>query len=247
MIIRPVSRIFCASALAIATAAGAATAGGTVAAGSVAAIAAPHGSAPRLGSVPLRACTKRPRTYCGHLMVPLDYASAASPRIRIGFRWLPASGHATGTVLAVEGGPGFATTGTQGAYLAQMGSLKRTRNLLLVNLRGTGNSTVINCPALEHAGSKQYGRRFNRLVAGVRTAAQPHLALPRRRLGARLRPVQHRLHGQGCIRRAARPAPRAGGPVRRLLRKLVLAGLRLPLPGAAAVGDAGLHLPGARP
>jgi len=98
-------------------------------------------------------------------MVPLDYASAASPRIRIGFRWLPASGHAVGTVLAVEGGPGFATTGTQGAYLAQMGPLKRTRNLLLVNLRGTGNSTVINCPGLEHAGSKQYGRRFNRLVA----------------------------------------------------------------------------------
>ena len=98
-------------------------------------------------------------------MVPLDYASAASPRIRVGFRWLPASGHAAGTVLAVEGGPGFATTGTQGAYLAMMGPLKRTRNLLLVNLRGTGNSTVINCPGLEHAGSKQYGQRFNRLVA----------------------------------------------------------------------------------
>ena len=98
-------------------------------------------------------------------MVPLDYASAASPRIRVGFRWLPASGHAAGTVLAVEGGPGFATTGTQGAYLAMMGPLKRTRNLLLVNLRGTGNSTVIDCPGLEHAGSKQYGQRFNRLVA----------------------------------------------------------------------------------
>jgi pimeloyl-ACP methyl ester carboxylesterase len=119
----------------------------------------------RLGSVGLQACTKRPRTYCGHLMVPLDYASAASPRIRIGFRWLPASGHAAGTVVAVEGGPGFATTGTQGAYLAMMGPLKRTRNLLLVNLRGTGNSTVIDCPGLEHAGSKQYGQRFNRLVA----------------------------------------------------------------------------------
>ncbi len=149
----------------IATAAGAAVAGGPVAAGSVAAVAAPHGPVLRLGSVGLRACTKRPRTYCGHLMVPLDYASAASPRIRIGFRWLPASGQAAGTVLAVEGGPGFATTGTQGAYLAMMGPLKRTRNLLLVNLRGTGNSTVINCPGLEHAGSKQYGQRFNRLVA----------------------------------------------------------------------------------
>jgi pimeloyl-ACP methyl ester carboxylesterase len=98
-------------------------------------------------------------------MVPLDYAAAASPRIRIGFRWLPASGPPAGTVLAVEGGPGFATTGTQGAYLAMMGPLKRTRNLLLVNLRGTGNSTLINCPGLEHAGSRQHGPRFNRLVA----------------------------------------------------------------------------------
>jgi hypothetical protein len=93
-------------------------------------------------------------------MVPLDYASAASPWIRMGFRWLPASGPAAGTVLAVEGGPGFATTGTQGAYLAMMGPLKRTRNLLLVNLRGTGNSTLINCPGLEHAGSRQHGPRF---------------------------------------------------------------------------------------
>jgi pimeloyl-ACP methyl ester carboxylesterase len=149
----------------MATAAGAALAGGPMAASPAAAAAAPQGSVLRLGSVGLRACTKRPRTYCGHVMVPLDYASAASPRIRVGFRWLPASGHAAGTVLAVEGGPGFATTGTQGAYLAMMGPLKRTRNLLLVNLRGTGNSTVINCPGLEHAGSKQYGQRFNRLVA----------------------------------------------------------------------------------
>ena len=144
-------------------------AGGPAAAGSVArsvaAVAAPRGPVLRLGSVGLRACTKRPRTYCGHIMVPLDYASAASPRIRIGFRWLPASGDAAGTVLAVEGGPGFATTGTQGAYLAMMGPLKRTRNLLLVNLRGTGNSTVINCPGLEHAGTRQSGQRFNRLVA----------------------------------------------------------------------------------
>jgi len=80
----------------------------------------------------------------------LDYAAAASPRIRIGFRWLPASGHATGTVLAVEGGPGFATTGTQGAYLAMMGTLKRTRNLLLVDLRGTGMSSPFTCSALQN-------------------------------------------------------------------------------------------------
>ena len=46
--------------------------------------------------------------------MPLDYSSAASPAIHIGFRWLPAP-HPVGTVLAVEGGPGFATTGTEPA------------------------------------------------------------------------------------------------------------------------------------
>jgi pimeloyl-ACP methyl ester carboxylesterase len=161
VIIRSLSRVGCAVVLAMATA----VAGGPAAIGPAAAAGAPRGSVLRLGAVGLHACTKRPRTFCGHLMVPLDYGSAASPRIRIGFRWLPASGHAAGTVLAVEGGPGFATTGTQGAYLAMLGPLKRTRNLLLVNLRGTGNSTPVNCPGLEHAGSKQYGQRFNRLVA----------------------------------------------------------------------------------
>ena len=130
--------------------------------------AAAPGSA-RVGDVTVRRCAQVPLTYCGGLAVPLDYSSAASPDIHIGFRWLPATGtrHSTGTVLAVEGGPGFASTGTEPAYVAMMGSLARTRNLLLVNLRGTGNSTPVNCPGLEHYGRSQhqYGRAFNQLVA----------------------------------------------------------------------------------
>ncbi|MBV9165025.1 MAG: alpha/beta hydrolase [Solirubrobacterales bacterium] len=125
----------------------------------------------RLGSLVLHRCGTSPLRYCGGLAVPLDYAAgAASPMIHIGFRWLPATAtrRGKGTVLAVEGGPGFATTGTQGAYVAMMGSLRRTRNLLLVNLRGTGNSTLIDCPGLEHYGhtQRQYGRAFDHLVAG---------------------------------------------------------------------------------
>ena len=136
--------------------------------------AAPPGAAGRRGGTPvlrvgrlgLRLCAKRPLTFCGRMPVPLDYSSPASPDIGIGFRWLPATGpHATGTVLAVEGGPGFATAGTEPQYLAMMGPLRRTRNLLLVNLRGTGNSAPVNCPGLEHAGPRQSGGHFNGLVA----------------------------------------------------------------------------------
>jgi pimeloyl-ACP methyl ester carboxylesterase len=123
----------------------------------------------RVGRLTLRRCAQSPLTYCGVLAVPLDYASPASPDIRIGFRWLPATAEAraAGTVLAVEGGPGFATTGTEAAYVAMAGAVLHTRNMLLVNLRGTGNSTPVNCRSLEDYGrvQSQDGTAFDRAVA----------------------------------------------------------------------------------
>ncbi len=127
------------------------------------------GPAITVGSRTLHRCGRSPLAYCGSLEVPLDYSSAASPDIRIGFRWLPATGtgRAAGTILAVEGGPGFASTGTEAEYVAQAGPLLRSRNMLLVNLRGTGGSTSVNCPALEHYGriQAQDGPAFDRAVA----------------------------------------------------------------------------------
>ncbi len=119
----------------------------------------------QVGTITLRRCAAKPLTFCGGLAVPLDYSSADSPRIHLGFRWLPATGHATGTILAVEGGPGYASTGSESQYLAMTGRLLTTRNLLLIDLRGTGTSTPVNCPGLEHAGERQYGRHFDQLVA----------------------------------------------------------------------------------
>jgi pimeloyl-ACP methyl ester carboxylesterase len=123
----------------------------------------------RVGRLTLRSCERSPVAYCGGLKVPLDYSSAASPDIHIGFRWLPATAtaHAAGTILAVEGGPGFASTGTEPQYVAMAGPLLQTRNMLLVNLRGTGNSTPINCQRLEHYGrvQDQGGPAFDKAVA----------------------------------------------------------------------------------
>ena len=122
----------------------------------------------RLGQVTVRKCATAPLTYCGGLSVPLDYSAKGSPDIHVGFVWLPATHdkRAAGTVLAVEGGPGFATTGTEPEYAAMLGSLRKTRNLLLVNLRGTGNSTLVNCAGLENFGDvqHQYGPAFDQLV-----------------------------------------------------------------------------------
>jgi len=121
----------------------------------------------RVGSVTLRKCASKPLDYCGGIKTPLDYSTAASPEIRITFHWLPATRRARGTILAVEGGPGYASTGSQWLYRQMMGPLTQNRNLLLVDLRGTGTSTPVNCPGLERYGrtQHQYGPAFNHLVA----------------------------------------------------------------------------------
>ena len=55
-----------------------------------------------------------------------------------------------GTILAIQGGPGYATTDYAPSYRATFLPLLKTRNLLLVNLRGTGNSSSFTCKALQN-------------------------------------------------------------------------------------------------
>ncbi len=54
---------------------------------------------------------------------------------------------AASTVLSIEGGPGFATTSAPGERVAVWRPVSATRDLLLVDLRGTGRSGALTCPA----------------------------------------------------------------------------------------------------
>ena len=54
---------------------------------------------------------------------------------------------AAGTLAAIEGGPGFASTGSAGSYLALDAPLMEHRDLLLVDDRGTGTSGALECSA----------------------------------------------------------------------------------------------------
>ena len=97
------------------------------------------------------ACRRsRPAAQCGYLRVPLDRRHPDGRKIGIYFeRYLrmDRAGPQTATVLSIEGGPGFSTTADRAARLQLWRPISAHRDLLLVDLRGTGRSGALNCPA----------------------------------------------------------------------------------------------------
>ena len=105
----------------------------------------------KVGSVIIPPCRWSGLAWCTTIKVPYDYDNPKAGKIKLGFDWYPAtSGNAAGTILAVQGGPGYATTDYAAAYRATFLPLLARRNLLLVNLRGTGNSSPIDCKPLQN-------------------------------------------------------------------------------------------------
>jgi len=103
-------------------------------------------------SVMLVPCPGQPGAWCGTIARPLDPAGQVPGSINIAFMLYPArdtSQPVTGTIVAVEGGPGFATTGSAGGYLGLFEPLLDRQNLLLVDNRGTGLSGAIVCEPLQ--------------------------------------------------------------------------------------------------
>jgi pimeloyl-ACP methyl ester carboxylesterase len=87
---------------------------------------------------------------CGWVRVPLDRRLPNGKKIRIYFeryRRSVASRPAVSTVLSIEGGPGYSTTANRRARLALWRPISARRDLLLVDMRGTGRSGALNCPA----------------------------------------------------------------------------------------------------
>jgi pimeloyl-ACP methyl ester carboxylesterase len=105
-----------------------------------------------VGSLTLPPCPTSPLAWCTTVAVPFDYTDPAAGTTDIYFEWFPATGPgpATGTVLTVQGGPGYASTDYRDDYLDMLGPLTEQRNVLIVDLRGTGRSDVVRCPRLQH-------------------------------------------------------------------------------------------------
>ncbi len=131
-----------------------------------------------VGTQTLTECGTNPAKYCGRLSVPLDYAEPSGPKIRIVYNWYPAEdpigGVAEGTVVPVEGGPGFPSNGSvrwgsdsvlgEGGYYYMYGPVLDDWNMLSVDLRGTGGSTPLDCPTLQKYSGAASGPAFTRVV-----------------------------------------------------------------------------------
>ncbi len=111
--------------------------------------------APARAAIPagaLHPCAFDRSVRCGAIHVPRDRRARHSGRMRIAYELYPRRDRSKpllGTIVAVEGGPGYSTTDSRGSYLDLFGPLLDRRQLLLVDNRGTGKSDVISCPLLQ--------------------------------------------------------------------------------------------------
>ena len=112
--------------------------------------ATPNAAPITVGSLQLSRCGP---AWCWHLTRPFDPAGEVPGTIAIAFEFYPQTDAGrvnAGAIVAVEGGPGYPSTGTRSSYLALFAALRADRHLLLVDNRGTGGSAAVNCPAVQH-------------------------------------------------------------------------------------------------
>jgi len=105
----------------------------------------------RVGSVVLTRCLGGDY-YCGTVPVALDPAGRVPGKIDIAIAWLPhtnRNARPEGTIVAVEGGPGYPSIGSRSLYRMLYAPLLQTRDMLLVDNRGTGESGAIICRPLQ--------------------------------------------------------------------------------------------------
>src|SRR4029453_13920251 len=82
-----------------------------------------------------------------------------------------------GAIFAVEGGPGYSSTGTASAFVKLFRGLLRHRELVLVDQRGQGRSDLYECPNLQQGRGPEFiplaecARRLGDRASSYRTSA----------------------------------------------------------------------------
>jgi pimeloyl-ACP methyl ester carboxylesterase len=124
-------------------------------------------------TIELHGCGGSALIECGTIPVPLywSHPGVGAPLMvtfRV-YRHTDPAARPAEPVVAFEGGPGYPSIGSAQSYLFMLGPLHRTHDLIVMDQRGTGGSSVIDCPALQNgvgvyeqaaaACARQLGRR----------------------------------------------------------------------------------------
>jgi pimeloyl-ACP methyl ester carboxylesterase len=133
-----------------------------------AAATAPGAKAPTVPGVPpltpkvqvtLTPCRGLGDKWCGRVDLPLDHTQPNGTTIEIGFllyRHSDNSQPPLEPIVAQEGGPGYATSYSRGYYLGLFKPLMDRRDLLMIDARGTGYSSAVDCPWLQSLHFSEY-------------------------------------------------------------------------------------------
>jgi pimeloyl-ACP methyl ester carboxylesterase len=104
-------------------------------------------------------------TSCGIATVPADWAKPDRRTLQIWYASVPApGGTSTGVTVPFMGGPGDSISEVADLFLALAAGLP-DRDMLIVDVRGTGRSGRLSCPAVDNAPWKPDGQDQVDLVA----------------------------------------------------------------------------------
>lgn len=89
---------------------------------------------------------------CGSVAVPLDPGNPQAGTIEIAFEVYPQTDESApdeGALVMLQGGPGASTTASRALFVPAARGVRERRDIVLVDVRGTGKSGAIDCPDLE--------------------------------------------------------------------------------------------------
>ena len=182
----------------------------------------------------VRPCRGRKRVLCGSIEVPLYWSAPRRGSLHVQFKVFLHSDLSLPPlepIVAMEGGPGYPSTGSALSYLFMIGSLARRHDLILMDQRGTGRSDAIDCPGVQDYDALARPGGYPAVVAACAG-----------RLGKRAN-----AYGSAAVAEDLRAVLEAvhvskSRSLRRLLRQLRRPGFRRPLSGLCARPRARRHL-----
>jgi pimeloyl-ACP methyl ester carboxylesterase len=128
-------------------------------------------------AIGLTPCPSRANVECGTVTVPLDRTGSVPGTIDLHVEVLPASGTARGVMFLIAGGPGQGSAGSfdlgPGFNRELMQYMFPGYTLVAFDNRGTGQSGLIDCPALQTA-TTGTAERFASLAAACAAIIGPN-------------------------------------------------------------------------